>query len=163
MKTHILIIISFILLGCTTKKELAEGIFHQNYKLSKGDTLHFDVGVPNKRNWNYRMWTITKDSIFQDDSRGISRFLWGGKRKYSFKNDTLTMHAVSAPELETCVRCYLKSENTKHDKSIHIGKRYNVEKAQFLVLKSTKNVLQVVYLHTYQPINDTMDSDIELR
>ena len=90
-------------------------------------------------------------------------FCGGGKRKYSFKNDTLTMHAVSAPELETCVRCYLKSENTKHDKSIHIGKRYNVEKAQFLVLKSTKNVLQVVYLHTYQPINDTIDSDIELR
>lgn len=146
-----------------TKKELVEGIFHLNYELSKDDTLHFDVGVPNKRDWNYKTWTITKDSIFRDDSRGIYCFLRGGKRKYSFKNDTLTMHAFSTPERENCVRCYLKSENTKHDKNAHIGKRHYVQKEQFLVLKSTKNILKVVNLTAYEPINKKINSDIELR
>ncbi|MBN9293391.1 MAG: hypothetical protein J0G96_05375 [Flavobacteriia bacterium] len=162
MKTYIITAILFVILGCTARQNLVEGTFYLNLASSNGDMLRFKADEKDlKRDWNWKYWRITKDSIFQDDSRGLSYFFGKRGRKYSVKNNTLTLYPVSIPQRnrDICAWCYLKSGNTEHNEKIHIGEQRYTEKEQYLVLKSTKDVLEIIDVtdHTAkrEPVNDT--------
>ncbi|MCB9223234.1 MAG: hypothetical protein H6582_03570 [Crocinitomicaceae bacterium] len=93
-KNAIIILTLVIAIGCTNDssydptKNVKEVTFYLNNKCSN-DTLIFQKEKYDKGNWNNTSWRITKDSIFQEDSHGLSYYLGTDRRKYDLKNDTL--------------------------------------------------------------------------
>lgn len=96
---HILIIFLF-LSGCsdiesskdTKSKKLPEGEFYAKY-WRWTDTIVFKPYNSEVRigGWTELFWTITKDSIFQKDTRGMSFSFYKEKCTYLIQNDTLSL------------------------------------------------------------------------
>lgn len=138
-----------LLLSCTGENNsdsnvksqirLEKGTYYLNYKLSN-DTLRFQSEKYDNGGWNNTIWIITKDSIFQEDSRGLSYYLGTDRRNYLLKNDTLSI--------------WTNSIRIRHPK---------IE--QYLVIKSNKNYLEIVDLNENKIIDTTnrIRSDIQLR
>lgn len=97
MNKTLLIPIVLLLFSCkeeqlpTKEFVLPRGTFFLDFKNSNEDTIVFRQESTNfkRRNWHYKSWEITEDSIFQDDSRGLSYFLKTDKRKYVLNQDSL--------------------------------------------------------------------------
>lgn len=154
MKNSIKIIfLALFLLGCTSKESSTKMdksiLYNQTYYLNfkrSNDTMRFQAEKYDLGNWNNTTWTITKDSIFQKDSRGLSFSLGKDRRKYSFKNDTLKIWT-----------------KTKKSTSLSDNEQENIE--QFLVLKSNEKVLEIIDLNSKKMVDhsNAISSDIQLR
>lgn len=149
--------ILFILLflnSCSTKEKndgliqdyLTNGTYYLKGKLVS-DTLIFNTEKIKKGDWNYKIWIITNDTIFQEDCRGLSYLLGEDRRKYKLKNDTLYIWTNSRDK---------KDKTNNNDQEI-------IEK--YLVLKSDKNKLEIIDLNRkegHDSLNE-IRSDIQLR
>jgi hypothetical protein len=99
MKNSILVLVVLIvLLACdhlpTTQKtevSIISGIYY-NYS-THSDTLVLQSKGRKTRlaRWSEGSWRITKDSVFQKDSRGLSWYLGKDKCRYRLKSDTLIL------------------------------------------------------------------------
>jgi maltoporin len=147
---HILFILSF-LIGCKNSKKdiqkLESGVYYLNYKLS-GDTLFFQTNNPKNliRNWNKTVWKITEDSIFQDDSRGLSYYFGKDKCSYSLNDNTLTVKYKS---------------NIGEQNKLHNEKVINMDK--YIVLKSDKDFLQLIEIADSNAMSSKIRSDIQIK
>ena len=140
------------LVGCSTGNKvdtifkLTEGTFYLNKNLSN-DTLRFQLEKFDKGDWNNTVWRITEDTIYQEDSRGLSYLFGKDRRKYTLNNDTIYIWMNT------------RNENSGADK-----KRQNsIEK--YWVLKSDEQQLELIDLNKNNVL-DTMHeirSDIQLR
>lgn len=143
-----------LLFSCSTKEknddslqiDLTNGTYLLKGKTS-ADTLRFINEKVKRGDWNYKTWTITNDSIFQEDSRGLSHFLGEDRRKYILNNDTLLIWKN------------LKNKTSKMNNNGQEG----IEK--YLVLKSDKKQLVLINLNKNEIRNTTNEirSDIQLR
>lgn len=87
-KTLLIFPILIFLVGCLaenkldkTEIKLAEGTFYLNKKITN-DTLKFQLEKFDKGDWTNTVWRITEDSIFQEDSRGLSYIFGKDRCKY---------------------------------------------------------------------------------
>ncbi|TNE68222.1 hypothetical protein EP331_15910 [bacterium] len=143
-----------LLFSCSTKEKndnsvqfyLTNGTYLLKGK-SSGDTLRFINERVKRGDWNYKTWEITNDSIFQKDSRGLSNFLGEDRRKYKLIKDTLYVW-----------------QNLKNEQSEKIKNGQELIK-KYIVLKSDKKQLELIYLNKNEIINTTNEirSDIQLR
>lgn len=150
---QILLILLF-LNSCSTKEKnnksfqpyLTNGTYYLKGK-SSCDTLRFNTEKIKRGDWNYKIWKITNDSIFQEDSRGLSSFLGKDRRKYKLNNDTLYIWN----KLENKEGRTNKSELESIDK--------------YLLVISNKKELEVIDLNRDKKIDKINDirSDIQLR
>lgn len=143
-----------LLFSCSSKEKmddsakvyLTNGIYLLKGK-SSGDTLRFINEKVKKGDWNYKTWEITNDSIFQEDSRGLSTFFGEDRRRYKLVKDTLYVW-----------------QNLKNEQNEKIKNRKETIK-KYLVLKSDKKRIEIVYLNKNEIINTSNEirSNIQLR
>lgn len=146
--------ILLLLNSCSTKEKnnessqvyLPNGTYLLKDKTS-GDTLRFNKKKIKKGDWNYKIWEITNDSIFQKDGRGISHFFEKDRRRYILHDDTLYIWTNSKNE---------KGEANKNQQE-------SIEK--YLVLRSDEKQLELIDLNKNKVIETTheIESDIQLR
>lgn len=91
-----IVILSVVLLGCSQNQskemKLSHGsYFAKNYR--HVDTIQFHKLDKNSviSGWSELYWDISKDSIFQRDTRGHMRFFGKNKCTYFISSDTLTL------------------------------------------------------------------------
>jgi hypothetical protein len=154
MKKALLILpILIFLVGCSAEKKLGmtdnklvEGTFYLNKKLSN-DTLRFQLEKFDKGGWNNKVWRITEDTIFQEDSRGLSYYFGKDRCKYQLKNDTLFIWT-----------------NIRND-NVEVAKKTQNNVEKYFVLKSNKKQLELIDLNKNKLLDTTNEirSDIQLR
>ncbi len=106
---------------------ITQGTFFLNKELSN-DILKFQAEMFDKGNWNNTVWRITSDTIYQEDSRGLSVVFGKDRRKYSFLNDTLYIWNHSRPTNKNKVKQSVDS----------------VEK--YIVLRSNEQQLEIIHV-----------------
>lgn len=129
-----------------TDNKLVEGTFYLNKKLSN-DTLRFQLEKFDKGSWNNTVWRITEDTIFQEDSRGLSYYFGKDRCKYQLKNDTLYIWT-----------------NIRND-NVEVAKKTQNNVEKYFVLKSDKKQLELIDLNKNKLLDTTNEirSDIQLR
>lgn len=82
-------------LKTSSKSSLTKGEYYAT-EWRHTDTIVFQKRKPNTRTpgWTEMFWTITKDTIYQRDSRGLIHYFGLEKGTYRFSNDTLIITAA---------------------------------------------------------------------
>jgi len=87
--------------------------------------------------WDYKIWRVTKDSIFQEDD--LSFAIGRDKCSYSLKNDTLTVRYWG-----------------------QMGNRKMIED-KYVLIKSDKDSLQLLNIFDRMHLGEKIREDIQLR
>lgn len=143
--------VALIILGCTNKNnktfpaiEIPEGSFYaEEYRHS--DTITFQPRKnysSNRRDWTSKLfWTITKDSIYQEDTRGHLDMMGMTKSSYKIVDDTLVLTFTRQELNFRSVSEYLQTEQSNDElkDSSDIINRYKI-------LMSNDTIIQLVRL-----------------
>lgn len=159
LKSIIHISITFLLLCSCSDRENSQG--PETKKLPEGKYYakywrHTDTIVFKPYNseiliggWTELFWTITKDSIFQEDTRGLTYSLYEEKCTYLIQYDTLSL-------------LFRKSDqsNKRHSKGGDIKEKYKIAFFNDTVIKLVRSPLDP---ETLNKIGRGNGDDIQLR
>ena len=149
--TFPLLTLILLLSACLTKTpkkafnqdHLTYGTYYYRGGRSFSDTVRFNTRKIIRGDWNYTIWKVTKDSIFQEDSHGLSYSLGTDKRKYKLNQDTLYIWT-----------------NIKIDKGRIIEyKKTTIEK--YLVISSDSTKLELININKRETLNQLGGRDFE--